>query len=275
MTSTGVTLPNDAEPSEIALTVLVRTLNEADRIASALTAAKMLGGEILVIDAGSKDDTVAICQSLGARVIENPWPGFGPQRHFGEQHCTHDMVFSLDADEIVTQAMAEEIRSKFIPGPPPPLMIVRKAMIMPHQASPPPLGFAHEQVLIYDRRIARTGSNPNWDQLEIAVPDKPVLIREPLWHFSLRDWHHAVAKANYVAKLAADTMQKPRSRFVLILRLVVEFPMTFLKFYLLRRYFLAGVEGFNMALVTAFGRWLRIAMMLERMDWGVKPRERR
>jgi glycosyltransferase involved in cell wall biosynthesis len=265
MVSTTLAPAGTTQP--IALSVLIRTLNEADRIAATIGSALPLGAEIVVVDAGSRDDTVAIATALGAKVVHNPWPGFGPQRRFGEQQCGNDFIFSLDADEVLTAEIVAEIRSLFIPGPPPPLMIVRKAMIFPHHLKPPPFGFCHEQVLIYDRRIARTAMNPSWDKLEISTKVKPHRVLSPLWHYSLRDWHHAVAKLNYVAKLAADT-QRPRSRGLLGVRAVVEFPATFLKFYFLRRYFLGGIDGFNMAVTTAFGRWLRIIMMLERQDHG-------
>lgn len=260
-----MSVPTTTDVPPIRLSVLIRTLNEADRIASTLVSARALGGEIVVIDAGSTDDTVKICEAHGARVVHNPWPGFGPQRHFGEDQCAFDHVFSLDADEVLTPAMVAEIRAQFLPGPPPRLLNIRKAVVFPHNKRPPPLGFCHEQILIYDRRIARTGPNPNWDKLEITVPDRPVTIREPLWHYSFRNWHHMIAKANYVAKLAADT-QTPKSRIELVLRLVFEFPLTFVKFYIFRRYCLGGLDGFTMAFLTAFGRWARIAMMLEKRD---------
>ena len=256
-------------PSAIPLTVLIRTLNEADRIGATIKTAQPLGAEIVVIDAGSKDATVEIATSLGAKIFTNPWPGFGPQRRWGEDKCSNDFVFSLDADEHLTPELVAEIRAQFATGQPPRLMIVRKAMIFPHHTTPPPLGFCHEQVLIYDRRIARTGPNPNWDKLEISAPDKPYKLRNPLWHFSYRDWNHVVAKWNYVAQLAADTQEK-KSRLELTVRLIFEFPFSFLKFYFFRRYFLGGADGFIMAVLTAFGRFLRIAKMLERTDYG-KP----
>lgn len=269
MTETRAAPTTSSAASPIPLSVLIRTLNEADRVAATLKSAQALGGEIVVIDAGSKDDTVAICEAHGARVIHNAWPGFGPQRHFGEGQCAFDHIFSLDADEVLTPAMVAEIRAHFLPGPAPRLMTIRKAVVFPHNKKPPPFGFCHEQVLIYDRRIARTGPNPNWDKLDITTADKPITIREPLWHYSFRDWHHMIAKANFVAKLAAET-QKPKSRLELVVRLIVEFPLTFLKFYFLRRYCLGGIDGFTMALLTAFGRWARIAMMLETLDHGSK-----
>ena len=129
------------------------------------------------------------------------------------------------------------------------------------------MGFCTKQIYIYDRRIARTGPNPNWDQLEISTDDKPYKISSPIWHFSYRDWNHVVQKANYIAQLAADT-QPVRPRLLLLVRLFAEFPTSFLKFYLLRRYCLAGADGFTMAMLSAFGRYLRVAKMLERADFG-------
>jgi glycosyltransferase involved in cell wall biosynthesis len=252
--------------TELPLSVLIRTLNEADRIGKTIASVASLGAEVVVIDAGSKDTTVAIAEGLGATVFTNPWPGFGPQRRFGEDKCTRRFVFSLDADEIITAELAVEIRAALSVSDPARLFIVRKAWIHPHHTTPGHWPFCHEQVLIYDRSVARTGPNPNWDKLEIDIADKPVLLKNPLWHFSLRDWHHAVAKFNYTSKLAADT-QKSRSRLGLILRLPFEFPINFLKAYFVRRYFLAGADGFIMATIFGFGRFLRIAMMLERRDY--------
>ena len=123
--------------------------------------------------------------------------------------------------------MVAEIRALFTGGKPPRLMIVRKTLIFPHRKRPPPLGFRHEPILIYDRRVATTGPNSNWDKLDISVSDKPHTIRNPLWHYSFRDWHHMIAKANYVAKLAAET-QSTRPRWQLVLRLIGELPLTFL-----------------------------------------------
>jgi hypothetical protein len=195
--------------------------------------------------------------------VQNKWPGFGPQRFFGEALCAHDFIFSLDADEIVTPAMAQEIRAVFLAGTMAPLMIVRKKVIFPGHARPPLFGFCHEQILIYDRRVARTGPNPNWDKLDYTTTQKPHMIRAPLWHHTFRDWNHAITKANYVAKLAADT-QPQRNVFALGARLVFEFPYTFFKFYIIRRYMLGGIDGLIMAVVSAFGRFIRIAMMYEK-----------
>jgi glycosyltransferase involved in cell wall biosynthesis len=251
-----------SEPARLPLSVLIRTLNEGDRIARTLRSVAPLGAEMVVVDAGSKDDTAAIARSLGAVVYENPWPGFGPQRHFGEGKCANDMIFSLDADETATAALVDEIKRAFAAGPAK-LMTVRKASVFPGYDKPWPLSFCHEQILIYDRRVARTGPNPNWDKLEIATSEAPIRLRNPLWHYSTRNLNHAVTKAVYVAQLAADT-QPVRSSFGLTLRLIVEFPIAFCRYYFARRFFLVGGDGFAYAIVGAYSRWIRIALMRER-----------
>lgn len=258
-------------PSPIPLSVLIRTLNEADRVGKTLASVVPLGAEIVVVDAGSKDETVAIAESFGAKVLHNPWPGFGPQRRFGEERCTHDHVFSVDADEILTPEIVAEIRAVFRKDAPPALMTVRKALIPPHWDRPPLWAFCHEYVLIYDRRVARTADNPNWDKVVSSVAAKAHKIKSPLWHYSFRNWHHMVAKTNHVAKLAADTMPV-RPRWLLALRLAFEFPVSFVKFYFVRRYFLAGFDGLTQALISAFGRYVRVAMMLERANAEAKKK---
>lgn len=251
----------------IPLSVLIRTLNEADRLAGTLESVTPLGAEIVIIDAGSSDSTVEIAHRYGAKVFTNPWPGFGPQRRFGEEKCSHDLIFSVDADEILPPKMVAEIRGRLLRADSPRLMIVRKAITFPHHSRPPPLAYGHEQILIYDRRIARTGLNPNWDKLEITEPAKVERVREPLWHFSMRNLEHQVIKHAKVGQLAADT-QPERGRLQLVARLITEFPLAFLKYYFARRYFLAGADGFTAAVVGAFSRFIRIAMMLERKDYG-------
>jgi glycosyltransferase involved in cell wall biosynthesis len=93
-----------------ALTVTIIAVNEADRIGSAIRSASF-ADEILVVDSGSTDDTVAIARSLGARVIETDWPGYRVQKNRAAAWAQHDWVLGLDADEVVGEALAESIQT--------------------------------------------------------------------------------------------------------------------------------------------------------------------
>jgi glycosyltransferase involved in cell wall biosynthesis len=67
--------------------------------------------ELVVVDSGSTDRTVAIARELGAKVtVTADWPGFGPQKNRALDLATGDWVLSLDADEWLTAESAVEIR---------------------------------------------------------------------------------------------------------------------------------------------------------------------
>ena len=83
--------------------------NEAHRIARCLKSVAF-ADQIVVLDSGSTDNTVAIARGLGADVEVTPdWPGFGPQKNRALARCRYRWVLSIDADEQVSDALAAEI----------------------------------------------------------------------------------------------------------------------------------------------------------------------
>ncbi|MBV5294092.1 MAG: glycosyltransferase family 2 protein [Curvibacter lanceolatus] len=93
------------------LTIGVLTKNEAHRIENCLRSAAF-ADQVVVVDSGSTDDTVAIARRLGAEVHLYPdWQGFAVQRTRLLAHATGDYLFYLDADEVVTPALQAEIEA--------------------------------------------------------------------------------------------------------------------------------------------------------------------
>ena len=91
------------------LSVAIIACNEAHRIARCLKSVAF-ADQIVVLDSGSTDDTVAIARGLGADVEVTPdWPGFGPQKNRALARCRYRWVLSIDADEQVSDALAAEI----------------------------------------------------------------------------------------------------------------------------------------------------------------------
>jgi len=99
------------------VSVTIITLDEADHIAAAIESAAW-ADEILVVDSGSSDGTVDIARSKGARVLTRAWTGYVDQKNFAADQATHEWIFSLDADERVPSALAQEIRSIAASEPP-------------------------------------------------------------------------------------------------------------------------------------------------------------
>ena len=92
------------------VSVTIITLNEAGHIADAIDSASW-SDEIIVVDAGSSDDTVAIARSKGARVETRAWSGYIDQKTFAHGLASNDWIFSLDADERITPGLATEVRA--------------------------------------------------------------------------------------------------------------------------------------------------------------------
>lgn len=90
--------------------------DEEERLPGALDSVAFCD-EIVVVDSGSTDRTIEIARAAGARVVENPWPGFGAQRNVALDHATSDWVLEIDADERILPELQREIR-QFLDDPP-------------------------------------------------------------------------------------------------------------------------------------------------------------
>jgi glycosyltransferase involved in cell wall biosynthesis len=88
------------------ISVTIITFNEAGNIRAACESVAW-ADEIVVIDSESTDNTREIAAAFGARVITNPWPGFAEQKQFAADAAEHDWIFSLDADE----RLSDELRN--------------------------------------------------------------------------------------------------------------------------------------------------------------------
>lgn len=91
------------------LTVIIPTLNEEKDLYKTLSSVKDLADEILVVDSGSTDKTVEIAKNYHAKVVNHPFKSFSDTRNFGDEQATGDWILSLEADVVVSQALAQEI----------------------------------------------------------------------------------------------------------------------------------------------------------------------
>jgi (heptosyl)LPS beta-1,4-glucosyltransferase len=98
------------------LSGVVITRNEADRIGACLRTLGDVCSDIVVLDSGSSDDTVAIARAAGARVEHQDWLGFAAQKNAAIALATQPWVLLLDADERLAEGAAAELRTLFRTG---------------------------------------------------------------------------------------------------------------------------------------------------------------
>lgn len=96
---------------KVPLTILILTRNEEANIAQCLGSVIGWADEVFVIDCYSSDRTAEIARELGANVVQRPWPGYSAQRNWALENLPHnDWVFVLDADELMSDELKEEIK---------------------------------------------------------------------------------------------------------------------------------------------------------------------
>jgi glycosyltransferase involved in cell wall biosynthesis len=246
----------------VSVTVTIITLNEARHIAAAIDSAAW-ADEILVVDSGSTDDTVAIATGKGVRVMGRTWPGYVDQKNYAASVAAHDWIFSLDADERVTPALADEIR-KVVAGDPP-----ERAFRVPRVTFH--LGrwvrttdfYPDYQTRLYDRRAAR------WQGKyvhESIVADGAVgQLTSELQHYSYRDLSDHLDRINHYSTLAAQQMYESGRRASAV-DLLTHPPAAFLRNYVLRGGFADGVAGLTISLVNAYSVLLKFAKLWEMQE---------
>jgi glycosyltransferase involved in cell wall biosynthesis len=95
------------------ITVIIHTYNEAEKIAACIESALLLTSNIVVIDMESQDNTVEIARKYNAEVYSFPFVYYvEPARGFGIHQAKTDWVMVVDADERITQPLAQEILNK-------------------------------------------------------------------------------------------------------------------------------------------------------------------
>jgi glycosyltransferase involved in cell wall biosynthesis len=244
------------------LSCFIIARNEADRIGRTIASVKGLAAEVVVIDSGSSDGTQQVAERAGARVIFNAWPGFGQQKRFGEMQCANEWLLNLDADEVVPEDLAHEIRSLFAAGPPPLAGYwMDDLVVYPGHQKPRWLARDHHFLRLYDRRRMRFADSTLFDNVHPG-DQQTGKLQAALHHFSVRSMSDLIAKCDERASYnAANTRKRPR--WQLVARVITEFPMQFLKYYLWRTHIFGGLAGFQFAMITAFYRFVRIVRMLE------------
>jgi glycosyltransferase involved in cell wall biosynthesis len=250
------------------LSVFVIALDEAERIRACLESVAW-ADEIVVVDSGSSDKTVAIAREFTDRVLFHAWEGYGAQKNFAVGLCSGDWVLSLDADERVSDALRAEIAATLAAGP------AEVGFRIPRQNFFQGAWVRHGGWYPdYQLRLFRRGQGRFTERAvhESARVDGPVgRLRSPLVHQSYRGIEDFVARANRYSDLAARQLLS-EGRGGSLVDLLVRPAWRFASMYVLQTGFLDGGRGLTLALLYAHYVYLRAAKVRElRAAGGARP----
>lgn len=241
------------------LSAVLITKNEARNLEPCVAAARRVADEIVVVDSGSTDGTQDLARRLGARVIEEPWRGFGAQKNFGDAAATHDWILSLDADEILDEALQASILSAKARGLTGAYELTRRnwyyGRFLRH-------GFEYpdRKVRLFHRSTASWSDDRVHEVLRLPAGTAVARLDGHLHHYTYRRVEEHVAKGNRYTDLAAEEARR-RGKRPTLSKLVLGPAFTFFKAYVLKRGFLDGRHGYMLACLHANAAFLKQAKL--------------
>lgn len=240
------------------------TFNEEANIKSACESVAW-ADEVLVVDSQSSDRTCEIASECGARVIARPWPGFSLQKQFAVENATHEWIFSIDADERVSEelkvsiaSLREKSEAQLADG----YLIARRSYYQGRWIRGGGW-YPNSQLRLYRR------SRGTWKQRHIheSVQMQPGArvdqISGDLLHYSVPDaaYHHRIIGERY-APLAARQMFEEGKR-TSVIGVAAAGPAAFTRSLFLKAGFRDGFAGFTIASFAAHHAFLKHLMLWE------------
>lgn len=220
--------------------LIVLTRNEARNIRRCLESCQSFVDEIVLVDDGSTDETLAIAEQFNARIFHRALNGdWGSQQNFAIEKARGDWLFFIDADEACTTALAQEIKTIVDENATGTYWVTRinhfKKQRMSHGALSP------DRVA---RLVPREGSNvQGLVHQQICNPAPKRYLTQPMMHYTYETWAQYEAKMNKYSTIAAKKYfeEGKKSRFVF--DIVMRPLFAFIKMYFLKRGFMDGVLG--------------------------------
>lgn len=242
------------------ISVYIIAYNEAEKVAATIESAQW-ADEIIVVDSWSTDGTPEIAAKLGARVVQVDFKGFGDLRNQAIAACSHEWIFSLDADERCTPEVAQEIRA------------------ITHDPAAADAYWMPRRNFFMGRWIKHSGWYPNFRQPQLfrkgkmsydlqpvhegylLHSDKPIgTLQHAIWQFPFKNMAEVMHKANRYSTLGAE---KIKHKKISMGTALTHGLWSFVKHYVFKLGFLDGWAGFVIALGNFEGTFYRYVKAVE------------
>lgn len=242
----------------VPVTVVIPTLNEADRLPACLASVRW-AAQLVVVDAGSSDATREIARAYGAQVIESHGCTIGEQKNLGIAAASQHWVLSIDADERVS----DELRASIECAVRAPYARAYRVHLRNRYLGAPYMrgSWARDWHVRLYPTFARWSAHAVHEKLDVSgeIAD----LAGYLDHDSYRDLPHQMRKSVTYAEWGAADLA-PRPGRVSLATLVGRPAWRFVKTYLLQGMWRDGIRGFVFCTVHAWSCFAKYALLWER-----------
>jgi glycosyltransferase involved in cell wall biosynthesis len=242
------------------ISAYILTYNEAEKIEAAI-ASVLWADEVVVVDSFSVDRTPQIARSLGARVVDVKFKGFGDLRNRAIEACNFDWIFSLDADERCTETVRDEILTLLAGSPAHEIyMVPRRSYMMGRWIRGSGWYPNFRQPQLFRKGSIRYTLEPVHEGFEVLGGRTVGALRNAVWQFPFRNLEEVINKMNRYSTLGAP---KLAGKSVSMASAFGHGVWSFFKHYIFKLGFIDGWAGFVIAFGNFEGTFYRYAKRYE------------
>lgn len=250
------------------LSLVIITKNAGLHLSKAIESCADLVNEVVILDSGSTDDTIEIANKYNAKVFRQQFLGFGPQKQLAVNLAANDWVLCLDADEILTKQLKENILNELVNPKCNAYVLIRSNKFLNkylrHGA-----GYPDRTIRLFNRRFA------NWsDDLvheRVVVNGKIGNIIGDYLHDSADSLEKYLSKQNGYTTTQANLMFAKGKRFTLS-KLIISPIWHFIKYYLIKLGFLDGIPGLIHILIGSWNSFSKYAKLYGKINDNMRTR---
>jgi glycosyltransferase involved in cell wall biosynthesis len=243
------------------ISVVIIAKNEAHIIANTLQSLQRVTNDIVIVDSGSTDETVAICKKYNATVIETGWDGYGINKNKGIKAAKHDWILSLDADEAIDAELQETLLQLTVTNDSAVFDIRFKNFFCNKWIRFGEWGFDWH-IRLFNRNKVQWNNAAVHENLVFPEGFTVTKLKGNILHYTVQNREEYDAKTDHYARMNAkkyvEAGKKP-SFFKQYFSPV----FAFIQHYIFRLGFLDGKEGFIIAKTTARYTFLKYRYLKE------------
>ncbi|RXK01310.1 glycosyl transferase [Arcobacter sp. CECT 8986] len=239
------------------ITANIITLNEEKNIEEVIKSVQEVCNEVLVIDSLSSDKTCEIAERLGAKVIKQEYLGDGPQKAFGAPFAKNDWILSIDADERLDLNAIEEIKKLDLDSTSyDAFSFARKTYVGKNFIK---LWYPDRVARLYNRRKCAYSTAKGHARVQTEnVCD----LEADMLHYSYEDYAHMIRTTEKFIKRGAILAYEDGKRANIFDPFIHGIGALF-KTLILKKGIFHGINGLNVAVISAFSSYMKYALMLE------------
>ena len=242
------------------ITAIIPTFNEQERIRNSLKSAQF-ADEVIVIDSFSTDDTISIVKKSNAILLQRKFDNFSKQKNYAIQQASHDWIVWIDADEVLTKDLQQEIKS---------------AIENPNEN----VGYYIYRIFFFKgKKMSFTGTqndklirlfNRKYCHYEGIVHEKIIangklgVLKNKILHYSYISFDRYIVKLNQHSALKAQELYD-KGLIITPFHLIIKPIARFIKHYFIKLGIFDGFYGFVISFALSYGVLVRYIKL-----WNLK-----